>query len=48
MADKLVGRIVSVEKAETASTALDAVDALHDLNPHFTEGPGRKLGLRGP
>jgi hypothetical protein len=42
---RLVGRIASVEKAEAIVTALDAAEALRDLNPHFTEGPGRKLGL---
>lgn len=47
MAEVLVGRVVAVEKVETAETALSAVDALRDLNPHFTEGPGRRLGLSG-
>jgi hypothetical protein len=45
MAEKLVGRIASVEKVETAETALSAAEALADFHPHFTQGPGRKLGL---
>jgi hypothetical protein len=45
MAEQLKGRIVHVEKAVTAQPVLDAVETLHDLNPHFTRGPGRKLGL---
>jgi hypothetical protein len=48
MAASLKGKIVSVEKVETAETALSAVEALHDLNPPgVTEGPARRLGLRG-
>lgn len=45
MTERLQGRIVAVEKVETAETAMSAVEALQDMNPHFTQGPGRKLGL---
>ncbi|HEV8360063.1 MAG TPA: hypothetical protein VGR28_06380 [Candidatus Thermoplasmatota archaeon] len=47
MAETLRGKIVAVEKVETATMAMSAAEALNDLNPGITEGPGRKLGLRG-
>jgi hypothetical protein len=45
-AEKLTGKIVSVEKAEPAHTVLEAVALLQDFNPsRIGDGPGRKLGL---
>lgn len=34
-----------VQSTEDATGAVEAAEALSDLNPHFTQGPGRKLGL---
>lgn len=32
-------------RSEQDTLTLEAVEVLGDLNPHWTQGPGRKLGL---